>query len=57
MLQSRKIVFVKTLRDNSGTYIRGMIKKSYGTNLTVRPAELLYIFKVMSLVKQLPDVL
>ena len=36
MLQSRKIVSVKTLRDNSGIYIRGMIKKSYGT--TVRPA-------------------
>ena len=27
MLQSRKIVSVKTLRDNSGIYIRGMIKK------------------------------
>ena len=35
MLQSRKIASVKTLRDNSGIYIRGMIKKSYGT--TVRP--------------------
>ena len=36
MLQSRKIVSVKTLRDNSEIYIRGMTKKSYGT--TVRPA-------------------
>ena len=33
MLQSRKIVSVKTLRDNSGIYIRGMIKKSCGTTL------------------------
>ena len=43
MLQSRKIVSVKTLPNNSGIYIRGMIKKCYGT--TVRP--LLYIFKVV----------
>ena len=36
MLQSRKIVSVKTLQDISGIYIRGMIKKSYVT--TARPA-------------------
>ena len=40
MLQSRKIVSVKTLRDNSGTYTRGMIKKSYGT--TVRSAAIYF---------------
>ena len=34
MLQSRKIVSVKTLQDSSGIYIRGMIKKSYGTTVT-----------------------
>ena len=36
MLQSRKLVSLKILWDNSEIYIRGMIKKSYGT--TVRPA-------------------
>ena len=36
MLQSRKIISVETLQDRSGTYICGMIQKSYGT--TVRPA-------------------
>ena len=33
MLQSRKNASVKTLRDNSGIYILGMIKKSYGTTV------------------------
>ena len=36
MLQGRKIVSVNTLQDRFGIYVRGMIKKSYGT--TVRPA-------------------
>ena len=40
MLQSRNIVSVKTLRDNFGIYISGMIKKSYG--ITVRPAVIYY---------------
>ena len=49
MLQNRKIVSVKTLRDSSGIYIRGMIK-----NLMVQQSDqLLYIFKTMCLVKQL----
>ena len=36
MLQSRKILSVITLQESSGIYIRGMIKKAYGT--TVRGA-------------------
>ena len=41
MLQSRKIVSVKTVLDNEGVvYVQAMIKKSYGTE--VRPAVLLF---------------
>ena len=40
MLQSRKIVFVKTFQDSSGIYTRGMVKKSYGT--TFRPAAIYF---------------
>ena len=41
MLQSRKIVSVKTLLDNEGiVYVQAVIKKSYGTK--VRPAVLLF---------------
>lgn len=36
MLQSRKIVNVKTLRDESGQFVKAMIKKSYGNDS--RPA-------------------
>ena len=41
MLQSRKIVSVKTVSDNEGVvYVQAMTKKSYGTE--VRPAVLLF---------------
>ena len=40
MLQSRKIVTVKTIHEQSGIFVRAMIKKSYGT--TIRPAVVLF---------------
>ena len=40
MLQSRKIVTVKTIHEQSGIFERAMIKKSYGT--TVRPSVVLF---------------
>ena len=40
MLQSRKIVTVKTIHEQSGIFVRAMIKKSYG--LTIRPAVVLF---------------
>ena len=40
MLQSRKIVNVKTLRDVENTYVRGLIKPSFGTDS--RPAIVLF---------------
>ena len=42
MLQSRKIVSVKTLRDNSGIYIRGMIKKILWYNTGKKRVKTLY---------------
>ena len=40
MLQSIKIVTVKTIHKQSEIFVRAMIKKSYGT--TIRPAVLLF---------------
>ena len=40
MLQSRKIVTVKTIHEQSGIFGRAMIKKSYGT--TVWPSVVLF---------------
>jgi hypothetical protein len=40
MLQSRKIVSVKSLQDNNVIYVQGMIKKLYGTD--IRPAVVLF---------------
>ena len=40
MLQSRKIVSVKTLNCSEGIYVKGMIKKSYGNQ--IRPAVILF---------------
>ena len=40
MLQSRKIVTVKTIHEQSGIFVRDMIKKTYGT--TIRPAVVLF---------------
>ena len=40
MLQSRKIVTVKTIHEQSGIFVRAMIKKSCGT--TIRPAVVLF---------------
>ena len=40
MLQSRKIVFVKALKDSPHLYVKAMIKKSYGTEM--RPAVLYF---------------
>ena len=40
MLQSRKIVSVKTFHGTEGIYVQAMIKKSYGTD--IRPAIVLF---------------
>ena len=40
MLQRRKIVTVKTIHEQSGIFVRAMIKESYGT--TIRPAVVLF---------------
>ena len=40
MLQSRKIVTVKSIHGKSGVFLRAMIKKSYGT--TIWPAAVLF---------------
>ena len=40
MLTSRKITSIKTLKENDNTFVRALIKKSYGTQ--VRPAVILF---------------
>ena len=40
MLQSRKIVSVKSLQENNELFVKAMIKKSYGTQ--IRPAVVLF---------------
>ena len=40
MLQSRKIVSIKTITEHNISYVKAMIKKSYGTQ--IRPAVILF---------------
>ena len=46
-MQNRKIVTVKAIHEQSGTFVRAMIKQSYGT--TIRPD---VVFEITSLKKK-----